>query len=260
MISVARAVSGSLFAWEPEKVIRQAIESSPAIARAVALCRPEMVATYPIIPQTHIVENLSRLVSKGDLRTEFVGVESEFSAPSLALGAAAARARAYTATASQGLLLISEVLFDIAGMRLPLVMTVANRSVGAPFTIGNGQSDSMAVRDTGWIRLCAADNQEAVDATMQAFRIAETCEIPVMVCMDGFVLTQTMEIIDMPNSEQIDGWLPPYEFARVLDPAGPRSPGTLVSPDYFTEVRHSHHATILRALDVVEKSMRISRT
>ncbi|MGR3661395.1 MAG: pyruvate ferredoxin oxidoreductase [Paracoccaceae bacterium] len=232
--------------------MREAIEGSLAIARAVALCRPEVVAAYPITPQTHIVENLSRLVAEGELHTEFVSVESEFSAASVVLGAAAAGARAYTATASQGVLLMSEVLFNIAGMRVPLVMTVANRAVGAPLSIWNDQSDSMAVRDAGWIQLYAADNQEAVDTTIQAFRIAETCEIPVMVCMDGFVLTHTMEVIDMPDAEQIDGWLPPYEFARVLDPAEPRSLGTLVSPDYFTEVRHSHHAAMLKALDIIE--------
>jgi pyruvate ferredoxin oxidoreductase alpha subunit len=190
-------------------------------------------------------------VAEGDLHTEFVSVESEFSAASVVLGAAAAGARSYTATASQGVLLMAEVLFNIAGMRVPLVMTVANRAVGAPLSIWNDQSDSMAVRDAGWIQLYAADNQEAVDATIQAFRIAECCEIPVMVCMDGFVLTHTMEVIDMPDLEQIDGWLPPYEFSRVLDPAAPKSLGTLVSPDYFAEVRHSHHAAMVKALDVI---------
>ncbi|MEJ2021021.1 MAG: hypothetical protein P8X43_03000 [Maritimibacter sp.] len=133
--------------------MREAIEGSQAIARAVALTKPDVVAAYPITPQTHIVENLSKLVADGDMHTEFVSVESEFSAASVVLGAAAAGARAYTASASQGILLMSEVMYNIAGLRVPLVMTIANRAVGAPLNIWNDQSDSMAVRDAGWIQL-----------------------------------------------------------------------------------------------------------
>jgi pyruvate ferredoxin oxidoreductase alpha subunit len=234
----------------------EALEGSKAIARAVALCRPDVVAAYPITPQTHIVENLSRLVAEGDLHTEFVSVESEFSAASVVLGAAAAGARAYTATASQGVLLMAEVLFNIAGLRVPLVMTVANRAVSAPLSIWNDHSDSMAVRDSGWIQVHCVDNQEAVDATIQAFRIAQDTEIPVMVCMDGFVLTHTMEPIDLPTQEMVDSWLPAFEFSRALDPAAPKSLGALVSPDYFAEVRHSHHSAMLRALSVIEDADR----
>ena len=234
----------------------EALEGSQAIARAVALCRPDVVAAYPITPQTHIVENLSRLVAEGDLHAEFVSVESEFSAASVVLGAAAAGARAYTATASQGVLLMTEVLFCIAGMRVPLVMTVANRAVSAPLSIWNDHSDSMAVRDSGWIQLHCADNQEAIDTTIQAFRITQETELPVMVCMDGFVLTHTFEPIDLPEQSAVDGWLPPFEFSRDLDPSDPRSLGTLVSPDYFAEVRHSHHAAMMRAVDVIEATDR----
>lgn len=230
----------------------EALEGSQALARAVALCKPDVVAAYPITPQTHIVEALSRLVADGDMHTEFVSVESEFSAASVVLGAAVAGARAYTASASQGILLMAEVLFNAAGMRVPLVMTVANRAVSAPLSIWNDHSDSMAVRDAGWIHLHCADNQEAVDTTIQAFRIAQETELPVMVCLDGFVLTHTLEPIDIPEQAAIDGWLPPFEFARKLDPAEPRSLGTLVSPDFFAEVRHSHHAAMLKALDVIE--------
>ncbi|MBM1218740.1 pyruvate ferredoxin oxidoreductase [Ponticoccus sp. SC2-23] len=230
----------------------EAIEGSQAIARAVAMCRPDVVAAYPITPQTHIVEALSRLVAEGEMHTEFVSVESEFSAASVVLGAAATGARAYTATASQGVLLMAEVLFNISGMRVPLVMTVANRAVSAPLSIWNDHSDSMAVRDCGWIQLHCADNQEAVDTTIQAFRISQETELPVMVCMDGFVLTHTLEPIEMPDQTDIDGWLPPLEFDRRLDPSDPKSLGTLVSPDFFAEVRHSHHAAMIRALDVIE--------
>jgi pyruvate ferredoxin oxidoreductase alpha subunit len=230
----------------------EALEGSQAIARAVALCEPDVVAAYPITPQTHIVENLSVLVAEGDLHTEFVSVESEFSAASVVLGAAATGARAYTATASQGVLLMAEVLFNIAGMRLPLVMTVANRAVSAPLSIWNDHADSMAVRDSGWIQLHATSNQEAVDTTIQAFRITQETELPVMVCMDGFILTHTMEPIDLPEHEAVRDWLPPLEFSRRLDPDDPKSMGMLVTPEYFPEVRHSHHAAMLKALEVIE--------
>lgn len=232
--------------------MREALEGSLAIARAVAMAKPDVVAAYPITPQTHIVENISKLVADGKMHTEFVSVESEFSAASVVLGAAASGARAYTASASQGILLMSEVMYNIAGMRIPLVMTIANRAVGAPLSIWNDQSDSMAVRDSGWIQIHCASNQEAVDTTIQAFRIAQETELPVAVCMDGFVLTHTMEVIDMPSQEQVDEFLPPFEFDRALDPANPSSMGTLVDPNYFPEVRHSHHAAMGKALKVIE--------
>jgi pyruvate ferredoxin oxidoreductase alpha subunit len=233
--------------------MREALEGSQAIARAVALTKPDVVAAYPITPQTHIVENLSKLVADGNLHTEFVSVESEFSAASVVLGAAAAGARAYTASASQGVLLMSEVMFNIAGLRVPLVMTIANRAVGGPLNIWNDQSDTMAVRDSGWIQLHCISNQEAVDTTIQAFRIAQETDLPVAVNMDGFVLTHTMEVIDMPTQEEVDSFLPPFEFAGALDPANPRSMGTLVDPNYFPEVRHSHHAAMGKALKKIEE-------
>lgn len=230
----------------------QALEGSQAIARAVALCRPQVVSAYPITPQTHIVENISKLVADGQLDCEFVSVESEFSAASVALGAALAGSRAYTASASQGILLMTEVLYNIAGMRVPLVLTCANRAISAPLSIWNDQQDSMSVRDAGWIQLYCADNQEAVDTTIQAYKISEQCELPVMVCMDGFTLTHTLETIDIPEQEQVDGYLPPFQFARALDPRNPISHGTLVSPDFYPEARHSHHQALLNALPVIE--------
>ncbi len=233
--------------------MREALEGSQAVARAVSMCRPDVVSAYPITPQTHIVENLSKLVADGDLHTEFVSVESEFSAASVVLGAAAAGARAYTASSSQGVLLMAEVLFNAAGMRIPLVMTVANRAVSAPLSIWNDHADSMAVRDAGWIQIHCENNQEAVDTSIQAFRIAQETEIPVMVCMDGFILTHTMEVIDMPEQALVDAWLPVFKFSRSLDPASPKSIGTLVTPEFFTEVRHSHHEALLKSLDVIEE-------
>jgi pyruvate ferredoxin oxidoreductase alpha subunit len=225
----------------------KALEGSQALARAVGLCRPQVVAAYPITPQTHIVENISKLVADGKLDCEFVSVESEFSAASVCLGAALAGSRAYTSSASQGLMLMSEVLFNIAGMRVPLVMTCANRAVSAPLSIWNDQQDSMAVRDAGWIQIYCADNQDAIDTTIQAFRIAERCELPVMVCVDGFTLTHTLEPLEIPPQEMVDAFLPPYRFSRALDPRSPISIGTLVSPDFFPEARHSHHRALLLA-------------
>lgn len=231
--------------------MRAAIEGSAATARAVAMCRPQVVSAYPITPQTHIVEGLARMIADGELRAELVSVESEFSAASVALGAAAAGSRAYTATSSQGLLLMTEVLYNIGGLRIPMVLTCANRAIGAPVSAWNDQQDSMAMRDTGWIQLYCADNQEAVDTTVQAFRIAERTELPVMVCVDGYVLTHTLEPIDLPTQEQVDQFLPPYHFSRALDPRNPISIGNLVTPEYYTEARHAHHRALLRAADEI---------
>ncbi len=231
--------------------MRDALEGSQAIARAVGMCRPGVVAAYPITPQTHIVENISKLVADGALHCELVSVESEFSAASVVLGAAAAGSRAYTASSSQGILLMAEVVYDIAGMRLPVVMTCANRAVSAPINIWNDHQDSMAVRDSGWIQIHCTDNQQAVDTTIQAFRIAQDLDLPVMVCVDGFVLTHTLETLDMPDQETVDRYLPEPAFARRLDSANPLSMGTLVGPDYFTEIRHVQHRASCRALDVI---------
>lgn len=235
----------------------EALEGSQAIARAVALSRPGVVAAYPITPQTHIVENISKLVADGSLTTELVSVESEFSAASVVLGAAAAGSRAYTASSSQGILLMTEVLYNIAGLRLPVVMTCANRAIGAPINIWNDHQDSMAVRDAGWIQLHCADNQEAVDTTIQAFRIAEATELPVMVCMDGFVLTHTLETIEMPAQDLVDSYLPPYQFARTLDPRNPISIGTLVGPEYFSEIRHAQHKAMMDSQTAILEADRL---
>ena len=231
--------------------MREALEGSQAIARAVALCRPQVVAAYPITPQTHIVEGLARLIADGLLAAELVSVESEFSAASVVLGAAAAGSRSYTASASQGILLMSEVLYNISGLRIPVVLTCANRAVSSPVSIWNDHQDSMAVRDSGWIQLYCADNQEAVDTTIQAFRISERTELPVMVCVDGFTLTHTLEPIDLPEAAQVDAFLPPFHFSRTLSSVAPLSQGTLVSPEFFTEMRYLQH----RAFDAAEREI-----
>ena len=232
--------------------MRSQIEGSLAVAKSVALCRPEVVSAYPISPQTHIVEALSRLVREGSLaRCEYLLVESEFAALSACIGASAAGARAYTATASQGLLYMAEALYNASGLGLPMVMTVANRAIGAPINIWNDHSDAMSQRDSGWIQLYAESNQEAVDLHIQAFRLAEAVSLPVMVCMDGFVLTHAYEPIELPAQEQVDAYLPPFEPRQVLDPDEPVTIGAMVGPDAFTEVRYLAHAKQMQALDLV---------
>jgi pyruvate ferredoxin oxidoreductase alpha subunit len=194
------------------------------------------------------------LVASGALTPcEFVNVESEFAAMSVAIGASATGARAYTATASQGLLYMAEALYNASGLGLPIVMTVANRAIGAPINIWNDHSDAMSQRDSGWIQLYAESNQEAVDLHLQAFRIAEELSLPVMVCMDGFVLTHAVERIDVPDQAEVDVVLPPYSPRQLLDPAEPVSIGAMVGPDAFTEVRYLAHAKHLQALEVIPR-------
>ncbi|MEW8497209.1 MAG: transketolase C-terminal domain-containing protein [Candidatus Thiodiazotropha taylori] len=228
------------------------IEGSQGIAQAVALCRPEVICAYPITPQTHIVEDLGAMVKRGSLTDcEFINVESEFAALSVAIGSSATGARSYTATASQGLLYMAEAVYNASGLGLPIVMTVGNRAIGAPINIWNDQSDSMSMRDAGWIQLFAETNQEALDLHIQAFRIAETLSIPVMVCVDGFILTHAYERMDIPQQEQVDRFLPPFVPRQVLDPADPISMGAMVGPEAFTEVRYLAHHKQMQALELI---------
>ena len=173
-----------------------------------------------------------------------------------AIGASATGARAYTATASQGLLYMAEALYNASGLGLPIVMTVANRAIGAPINIWNDHSDSMSQRDSGWIQLYAESNQEAVDLHVQAFRLAEELSLPVMVCMDGFILTHAFEPVDIPSQEQVDAFLPPFEPRQVLDPDDPMTIGAMVGPEAFTEVRYLMHAKQMQALDVDPRDRR----
>jgi len=230
-------------------------EGSAAVAETVALCRPEVVCAYPISPQTHIVEGLSDLVRAGTLeRCEYMTVESEFAALSVCIGASAAGARTYTATASQGLLYMAEALYNASGLGLPIVMTVANRAIGSPINIWNDHSDSMSQRDCGWIQLYAETNQEACDMHVQAFRIAERLSLPVMVCMDGFILTHAYERIDVPTQVQVDEFLPSFEPRQALDPADPVTIGAMVGPEAFAEVKYLAHAKQLQALDLIPEA------
>ena len=230
------------------------IEGSKAVAGAIAGCRPQVICAYPISPQTHIVEDLSAMVKTGELTgCEYINVESEFAAMSGVIGASAVGARTYTATASQGLLYMVEAIFNASGMGLPIVMTVANRAIGAPINIWNDHGDAMSQRDSGWLQLYAATNQEATDLHVQAFKIAEELSVPVMVCMDGFVLTHATERVDVPEQARIDAFLPAYLPRQVLDPDEPVSIGSMVGPEAFTEVRYLAHTRQLEALEVIPR-------
>jgi pyruvate ferredoxin oxidoreductase alpha subunit len=228
--------------------MRRQLEGSRAIAETVAMCRPQVVPAYPITPQTHIVEALGTMVRTGALEhCRYLTVESEFAVMSAAIGASVTGARAYTATASQGLLYMAEALFNASGLGLPIVMTVANRAIGAPINIWNDQSDSMSLRDCGWVQLYASDNQSAVDLHPIAFRLAEDLSVPVMVCVDGFVLTHAFEPIEVPTQQQADQFVPPYRPRQVLDPDEPVAIGAMVGPEAFTEVRYLAHHQLTRA-------------
>jgi pyruvate ferredoxin oxidoreductase alpha subunit len=234
------------------------IEGSRAMAEGIALCRPEVICAYPITPQTHIVEGLGELVRIGSLSNcEFINVESEFAALSVSIGASAAGARAYTATASQGLLFMAEAVYNASGLGLPIVMTIGNRAIGAPINIWNDHSDAMSMRDAGWMQLFAETNQEAVDLHIQAFRLAEELSMPVMVCVDGFILTHATERIDIPDQAQVDAYLPPFDPVQVVDPAEPLSIGAMVGPEAFTEVRYLAHYKQTQALRLIPEYARV---
>ncbi len=236
--------------------MREFLEGSRAIAEIIKRVKPGVISAYPITPQTHIVEELASMVANGELNSQFVNVESEHSAASVVLGASATGVRTFTATSSQGLLYMAEVIFNIAGLRLPLVMTCANRAVSAPINIWNDQQDSISLRDAGWIQLYAENNQEAVDFHLIGYRISEDKAImlPVMVCMDGFILTHGLEPVDLPEQEQTDKFLPPYKPLYKLDPNEPLTMGILADPDYYLEARYAIQETFKDVLGVLPKA------
>jgi pyruvate ferredoxin oxidoreductase alpha subunit len=230
----------------------QQIEGSLAVAKAVAMCRPEVVAAYPITPQTHIVEGLGEMVKRGDVgNCQFLNVESEFGAMSTCIGSSAAGARTYTATSSQGMLFMMEAVYNASGMGLPIVMTVGNRAIGPPINIWNDWSDSMSARDASWIQLFVEDNQQALDVHIQAFRLAEAASLPVMVCMDGFILTHAYTRVDVPEQKEVDRFLPKFQPRQMLDPEAPVTMGAMVGPEAFAEVRFLAHYKQLEALDLI---------
>ena len=229
-------------------------EGSHAVAEAVRLCRPQVVSAYPITPQTHIVEALADMVADGKLDADYMTVESEFSALSACLGASAAGSRVYSATTSQGLALMFEVCFNVAGMRLPIVMTIANRALGAPLSIWNDQQDSISLRDSGWLQFYAEDNQEATDLHYIAYRVAEDHKVllPAMVCFDGFILSHTYEPVDMISQEDADNYLPKFAPKERLDAADPISFGMYATPEYYLEFRYETDKALKDAKSVIQ--------
>ena len=232
------------------------MEGSHAVAEAARVCRPAVVSAYPITPQTHIVEDLSTMIANGDLTNcEYVRTESEFSAASVVQGAEAAGARTFSATSSQGAVLMYEVLFAIAGMRLPCVLAMANRAVSAPINIWNDHQDAISARDNGWIQLWAEDNQEAADMVIQAYKIAEDHRVllPVMVNLDGFQVTHLYAPVETYDQKMVDEFLPPYDPLFKLDPKDPVTMGTLAQPEYYTEARYMVHDAQMKAKAVIEE-------
>lgn len=233
----------------------QFLEGSQAIAKAVELCRPQVISAYPITPQTHIVEHLAKMKADGELSAEYVYAESEFAAASIVLGASAVGSRAYTATTSQGLLLMTEVLYDIGGMQLPLVITVASRAVSGPLSIWNDQQDIVTMRDAGWIQLFAETIQEAVDLHFVAYKITEETNIPVMINVDGFLLTHTAEPVVLPENDLIRKYLPPFNPKIKLDPENPKTFGAFADPSRYQFIREKFHNDIVNSEKVVRESL-----
>lgn len=229
------------------------ITANRAIAEAVKLAKPKVVPVYPITPQTTISEYLATFVANGDLNAEYIRVESEHSAISAAVGASGTGVRVFTATSSQGLALMHEILFAAAGLRNPIVMGNANRALSAPLSIWNDQQDSISQRDTGWMQFFADSAQEALDLVLQAYKISENENVllPSMVCVDGYYLTHTVEPVDIPTQEEVDDFLPPYEPKHsYLDPKDPMSLGTFTDPNYYMEARYDMEVAMEKAKDV----------
>jgi pyruvate ferredoxin oxidoreductase alpha subunit len=235
------------------KASRTVVEGSEAVAEAVRQCGPEVIAVYPITPQTHVVEKLADMIADGKLDTEMVRVESEHSAMAACIGSQATGVRSYTATASQGLALMHEMLFIASGMRLPIVMTVANRSLSAPLSIWNDQQDSIASRDCGWVQLYVENAQEAYDTHIQAFRIAEEIHNPVMVCMDGFVVSHTYENTNFEKDSRVKAFIPKYKPLFALNPDKPITMGALGTPHYFVQFRKQQQETLEKSIPVITR-------
>lgn len=232
-----------------------------AAALGVRLAGAQVIAAYPITPQTPLTEKLSELVDAGEMDAQYIPVESEHSAMSVCIAASSAGARAFTATSANGLLYMNEQLHWAAGARLPIVMCVVNRGIGAPWTVWNDHQDAMSQRDTGWIQLYCCDHQQIIDTVIQAFRLAELVRIPVMVCYDGYILSHTYMPFEIPDQADVDRFLPPFAPDWALDPARPTNLNTVTLPEIrpdirgntapaYMEIRQNLHADLRRAIEV----------
>ena len=235
---------------------KKVMEASMAVAEAVRLCSPSVIATYPITPQTHIVEHIADFVSNGDMDAEVIDTESEHSSMSACIGAQATGVRTFTATASQGLALMHEMLFIASGMRLPVVMAVANRALSAPINIWNDHQDSISERDSGWIQLYVESSQEAFDTMIQAYRIAENKDVllPVMVCLDGFTLSHVWEPVEIEKQSKVSSFLPKYKpIHAFLDPKRPITQGPVSYPDTYMHFRKMQQDAMTDSIEVIKK-------
>ncbi len=237
-------------------MVVKVISANNAVSHAAKLAKPQVIPVYPITPQTSISEYLAKFVADGDLDSEYIMVESEHSAISAAVGASGTGVRVFTATSSQGLALMHEILFAAAGLRNPIVMANANRSLAAPLSIWNDHQDSISQRDTGWMQIYVENGQEALDSILRCYRISEDKDVllPSMVCLDGFILTHTVEPVDIPSQELVDSFLPEYQPQEsFLDPENPRSLGTFTDPNYYMEARYQTEVAMEKSKKVIEK-------
>ncbi|MEM4524546.1 MAG: pyruvate ferredoxin oxidoreductase, partial [Archaeoglobaceae archaeon] len=236
--------------------MKKVVRGFYAVAHAVKLCKPNVICAYPITPQTEIVENLAQMYANGELENcRYITAESEFAAASILVGASAAGARTFTATCSQGLILMSEVLFNAAGMRLPIVIVNTNRALSAPLSIWNDLQDSMALRDAGIIQVYVENNQEAHDIIPQAYKVAENRKVmlPFMICMDGFKLTHAYEPIELLEKDFVDSFLPPYDPPVYLTTKKPMAFGCYAPPHIYMEFRVAMQRAMERAKKVMEE-------
>jgi pyruvate ferredoxin oxidoreductase alpha subunit len=233
--------------------MKQILEGSRAIALTINNIEPKVISAYPITPQTHIVEDLAKFKADGKATYEYVRAESEFAAASIVEGASATGVRVYSATSSQGLLLMTEVIYNIAGMRLPVVLTCANRGVSAPITIWNDHQDAMTIRDAGWIILFAENHQEAVNQHVLAYKIAEKVKLPVVVNIDGFILTHSYESVIIPDKKLIKKYLPDYKPTpgQYLDPKNPVTMGAFATPAHYMEIRQDLQDDLVNSKELI---------
>lgn len=232
------------------------ISGNEAVAEGVRLARPHVIAAYPITPQTIVVERLAEMVEDGSVQAEFLHVESEHSALSAAMGASAVGARTFSSTSSQGLVYMAECLHYASGGRFPIVMMNANRSLALPWSIYGDHRDSLSLLDCGWIQAYAEDAQESLDLVLQAYAVAEHPEVltPVMINLDGFVLTHTYELVDMPTEEQVQAFLPPYETEHKMDLLHPKNMAFSSTPADNMEFKYQQHRAMLRARDIIREA------
>ena len=234
--------------------MRKVITGNHAVSYGALLSRVEVIAAYPITPQTQVVELLSEFCAEGLLKAKFVKVESEHSAMATCIGASAAGARAFTATSAQGLALMHELLHWAAGGRFPVVLANINRAMAPGWSIWTDQNDSLSQRDTGWMQIYCESNQEVLDSVIQGYKIAEEVSIPLMLVLDAFVLSHTSEIVDIPSQEKVDKYLPPFKPKFKLDPDEPHAFGGLLGPDHYMEIRYLLQKDMEKALEVAKKA------